>query len=163
MMLLVAHVYLLPSQNTFHDIQKESSKLRTYSLLKKQIGYECYLSQIRNIDHRITLTNFRLSNHRLKIETGRHQRIDKNKRFCPFCPDEVEDEIHFLVQCKTYKTFRENLFDKIDTHRNFHHLDKTRKFINLLTNNNHINEIALYLHKTFHCREFLLHNYKNTI
>ena len=31
-------------QNTLQDIKRESSKLRTYSLLKTQIGYETYLS-----------------------------------------------------------------------------------------------------------------------
>ena len=57
-------------QNTLQDIKRESSKLRTYSLLKTQIGYETYLSEVQNIEHRTALTKFRPSNHYLNIEMG---------------------------------------------------------------------------------------------
>ena len=83
-------------QNSFSEIQKDSNKLRTYSIIKNQIGYENYLSQIQNTQNRISLTKFRLSNHCLLIETGRHQHLEKNLRFCPFCPRSIEDEFHSL-------------------------------------------------------------------
>ena len=47
-------------QNNLQDIKRESSKLRTYSLLKTQIGYEPYLSEVQNIEHRTALAKFRL-------------------------------------------------------------------------------------------------------
>ena len=84
-------------QNTLQDIKRESSKLRTYSLLKTQIGYETYLSEVQNIEHRTALTKFRLSNHCLNIETWRHKRINKNNRFCLFCPNYIEDEKHSIT------------------------------------------------------------------
>ena len=31
------------------------------------------------------MTKFRLSNHKLMIETGRHRNMDKTIRICPFC------------------------------------------------------------------------------
>ena len=40
-------------QNALLDIKRDSSKLKTYSLLKKQIGYKNYLSIIQNINHRM--------------------------------------------------------------------------------------------------------------
>ena len=43
----------------------------------------------------------------LLIETGRHSKIERQLRFCPFCPTIIEDEIHFLVQCPNYKDMRE--------------------------------------------------------
>ena len=79
-------------QEAFGAINQESSKLRTYKLLKEEIGLETYLTIVNNSKNRTTLTKFRLSNHTLMIEKGRHQNIDKNLRFCPFCPNHIEDE-----------------------------------------------------------------------
>ena len=59
-------------QNSFSEIGKDSSKLRTYSKIKTKIGYEKYLTQIQNTNTRISFTKFRLSSHHLMIETGRH-------------------------------------------------------------------------------------------
>ena len=71
-------------QNTFANITSDSSKLRTYSLFKSSIGFEEYLNTIHNTDVRVSFTKFRLSNHSLMIEKGRHQNVDKDQRFCPF-------------------------------------------------------------------------------
>ena len=38
------------------------------------------------------------------IQTGRHQKVPKTERFCPFCYGMIEDEIHFLINCKQYDT-----------------------------------------------------------
>ena len=143
-------------QNTVQDIKREPSKPRTYSLLKTQIEYETYLSEVQNIEHRTALTKFRLSNHCLNIETGRHKRINKNNRFCPFCPNYIEDEKHSLLQCQAYATPRRELFDWIETQtNNFTNLDYHRKFISLLTNINHTPKTAQYIFRMFYCREFL--------
>ena len=151
-------------QNTLHDIKKESSKLRTYSLLKTEIGYENYLSQIQNIQHRTIFTKLRLSNHCLQIETGRHQRIDKNNRFCPFCPKDIEDEIHFLLHCNAYIEIRKELFEKTKIKRtNLNQIENSRNFVYLLTNSELVFETARCIYRMFQCREFLLKNYKNTI
>ena len=45
----------------------------------------------------------------LGIETGRHNNIAQDKRFCPFCPNEIEDECHFLIHCPVYTHLRDNL------------------------------------------------------
>ena len=54
-------------QDTFAEIRKDSSKLRPYSLIKTKIGMEGYLAAHPQIN-----TQFRLSNHDLMIEKGRH-------------------------------------------------------------------------------------------
>ena len=100
-------------QEAFSDIQNVNSKLRTYGLFKISSGYEKYLSDIRPIDVRTVLTKLRISNHPLMIEKGRHVGIHSNLRFCPFCPTEVEDEEHVLMQCKPFANLRNDLFGKI--------------------------------------------------
>jgi hypothetical protein len=42
------------------------------------------------------LTKFRLSNHNLTIEKGRHLRIPVKERLCPFGCKDIEDEFHLL-------------------------------------------------------------------
>ena len=129
-------------QNAFKTIRGEGSKLKTYCTLKNRIGIETYLTDIQNIKHRCVMTKLRLSNHPLLIETGRHCKIERQLRFCPFYPTMIEDEIHFLVQCTTYKEMRDKLLTKhilanveiTDNHK-FHdilrqkELNMTAKFI----------------------------------
>ena len=94
-------------QNALAPFRNENSKLKTYSTLKSEIGMEKYLIDIPNFKYRSALAKLRLSNHPLLVETGRHSRIERPLRFCPFCPTMIEDELHFLIQCPTYKEMRE--------------------------------------------------------
>ena len=98
-------------QEAFSTIKKNSSKLRTYSLIKQNIGREDYLLKLRNPKVRGILTKFRLSNHKLRIESGRNEGLRSEERMCQICFEGVEDEIHFLVKCKQYEAQRQPLFD----------------------------------------------------
>ena len=141
-------------QEAFSNIKKENSKLRTYSIIKRTIGYESYLNQIDNIQERISLTKFRLSNHSLMIEKGRHQKIEKVFRFCPFCPQQVEDEMHFLLDCKCFSSLRNDLLDKIQSENQlFPHVDNTEKFVILMCSKNIIPITAKYIFRSFQIRE----------
>ena len=93
----IRHVFY---QSAFESINKLDSKLRTYSLIKESVEIENYLITTRNINARVCLTKFGLSNHKLMFETGRHQKVPKTERFCPFCYGMIEDEIHLLINCK---------------------------------------------------------------
>ena len=93
-------------QKSFEDIRREGSKLRTYALLKTEIGFENDIFEIKNPIKRILMTKFRLSNHRLMIEKGRHINLPKAMRFCPFCHREVETDMHFLLVCPTSHALR---------------------------------------------------------
>ena len=59
------------------------------------------------------VTKFRLSNHRLAIETGRHEGMGSNQRFCMFCPDRIEDEPHFLFHCSVLQHLRNTYLNPI--------------------------------------------------
>ena len=47
-----------------HDIPKASS----YVMFKRNVKFESYLYQVKNMKHRITLSRFRMSNHTLMTE-----------------------------------------------------------------------------------------------
>ena len=147
-------------QGAFEQINKENSKLRTYKLIKTNIGRELYLEKIENIENRISFTKFRLSNHSLMIEKGRHCGITKDMRFCPFCPQIIEDEIHFLIECKCFEIHRNELFDKVNIN-NFRGKNKTDKYFDLMTNIEIIPLTADYLRRTQWVRHYLLENHKN--
>ena len=148
-------------QESFFQINKPESKLRTYKKLKTKAGFERYLSIITSQKDRISLTKFRLSNHQLMIEKGRHENIPKVMRFCPFCTDQVEDEVHFLMQCKTYDIFRKNAFAKFLTDPNFQRSDASQQMTNILEDMNTISEVAHCINKMFECRIFLTEKHKN--
>ena len=99
-------------QEVFSTIKSQESKLRTYGLIKTEIGFEKYLDEMDNTKTRTVFTKFRISAHRLRIETGRYIKRDKNKKdpctekFCPFCIDKIESEIHFLLHCPKYELIR---------------------------------------------------------
>ena len=144
-------------QEAFSDIQRDDSKLRTYSLFKTSWGYEQYLSEISSIEERTALTKLRLSNHALMIEKGRHVRTEASIRFCPFCPTEVEDEQHFLMKCKCFSHLRKDLFIKTRITAPFSpYIPTEQKFITLMNNSTIIGKTAQYIFKAFELREFLL-------
>ena len=120
-------------QEAFSTIKRNDSKLRTYGLLKSKPGFETYLTDIKSVKTRKSLTKLRLSNHQLMIEKGRHKQIDRNQRYCPFCPDSIEDETHFLLKCKAYKSIRPEFFESAQKLvPSFNSQNVTQKFITLM-------------------------------
>ena len=136
------------NQLAFSRIAKPDSKLRTYNLIKKGIGLECYLCTIKNIKYRTALSKFRLSNHQLMIEVGRHKNISKLERFCPFCsPLVVEDEIHFLINCPSYSGIRKEYYDMcVELKPNFPFYTDIQKFIFVMTNANLSVVLSKFIH-----------------
>ena len=143
-------------QEAFHSITTITSKLRTYGILKTTIGLENYLIQIRNPEVRRSVSKFRLSNHSLNIEKGRHNGVPKEFRFCPFCPEKVETEIHFLIECPLYQTMRDQMLMTITMEKpSFAYYTQTEKFQYLLSDKN-IQMTSKYLHSWLDVRMFLL-------
>ena len=81
----------------------KSNKLRSYALFKNEPGMENYLREIRNVKIRTQLTKFRLSDHHLMIEKGRHKGLDKSIRICPFCLDKVVDLFSYLMSLSSFE------------------------------------------------------------
>ena len=89
---------------------------------------------MNNFNNRRILTRFRLSNHSLRIETGRHERklntvsgklelLPRCERLCQHCSHYlIENELHFVLECTLYNSPRlellDNLFQKFPNLRN---------------------------------------------
>ena len=147
-------------QHSFENIRREQSKLRTYALFKTEIGLEKYLTEIKNISLRIEMTKFRLSNHSLMIETGRHKGIPKELRFCPFCHHAVETEVHFILICPIYDLLRTEMMRSINILKpSFAFYTNEEKLQYLLCNTDNLN-ICKYISNAFKLRNFLNSNPK---
>ena len=75
------------------------------------------------------MSKFRLSNHRLMIEKGRHNLAVHNRK-CPFSLTHIGDETHFLINCPIYSSIRESLMEKRNRGIAFQAPYAKRKFTN---------------------------------
>ena len=115
-----------------------SGKLSTYRTFKSSINFENYLSDIKERRHAIALCKFRISAHRLKIETGRYFKTPREKRLCDYCKlsnqDVIEDEVHALLVCAKYNAARNEMINKVcRLCPIFTSLSNEQKFIYLMT------------------------------
>jgi hypothetical protein len=115
------------------------NKMRTYRQFKRSIKFENYLnlSSTKSIS---TIAKFRLSCHKLNIETMRYSSEDyipPENRLCEQCTlSRVEDEQHSLITCPHYETLRNDLFNvsTITENNFFVHYNDYQKFLWIMTN-----------------------------
>ena len=118
---------------TVHQIKliATNRKLNFYASLRKDTRETGCLDVINNPHHRIAINKFRLGNHKLGIETGRHTipKTPLNLRIWSFChSNEVENEVHFLFSCQLYDSLRLKFFNDItDKYSLFTELDINAK------------------------------------
>ena len=83
-----------------------STRLEFYQKLKNKFAPSKYID-IHSFKMRKTIAKVRCSNHCLEIEKGRHRNVSREDRTCNMCKDKVvEDEEHFLTECKPYKNLK---------------------------------------------------------
>ena len=129
------------------------------------LNIKSFLADYKSIkvDYRISMSKLRLSNHELMIEKGRHLKIEKNLRFCPFCPTYIESEKHFMLQCKAYTPIRDILMNTVcNILPQFVFLSEDEKFVSLLSEEVCIQVVAPYIHNAFQIRAYLNNNHKNS-
>jgi hypothetical protein len=136
------HVIMKSLKNRFKEFWHEnintSSKLDFYKLVKSEFGKEQYLDTIQNYKDRISLTQLRISAHRLEIELGRRNNIPRPDRKCKWCVkkglmNEIENESHFLYTCSLNEDTRTKLLTKIKS---------------IMTNHSHTDQLQL-IHRDF--------------
>ncbi len=89
--------------------------MELYLHLKRDYKPAEYLSCVKDHKLRKTLTKYRLSDHCLAIERGRHRQRwqPREQRLCSLCSQkELETEEHFLLHCDYYHNIRAAYFPK---------------------------------------------------
>ena len=80
-----------------------------------------------------------------------------NRRFCFHCPDQIEDEIHFVFDCTLYTEHRLELFSYVHNLggdlSNLSHCDKLK-----IRFHEFPRQFAKYICKSFTKRKYLLHD-----
>ena len=113
-------------------------KLSTYNDFKSAFIVEPYVLNMIDFKKRSLVANFRCSGHRLEVEVGRYDNIDRRERFCKLCTtSQVEDEFHFLAVCSRYSILRQKYLPSLycrPTYDNFiFHMQK-RDLTNYIAN-----------------------------
>ncbi len=133
-----------------------TGKLRTYFTFKYNSQLEHYLDGIDNFETRSAIAKFRLSAHKLKIETGRYNKTPVESRLCENCiNNSIEDELHFLFNCPLYSQERAILMSYVSSEcPNFSSLSVSNQFIWLLSceNTNILRELGNFLIHSFEKR-----------
>ena len=81
-------------------------RLEFYCKYKSKFEFEQYLN-ISRFAKRKNIAKLRCSDHELEIEKGRHKKLPREARTCKVCHDDtVENEEHFLYECKFYEDIR---------------------------------------------------------
>ena len=144
------------NQTSMENI-KESSKLKTLSLLKHEVGREPYLTEITNPRHRQDMTKLRLSSHRLEIERGRYTKTPPEERICTYCKfkdiNVVEDEAHFLLDCPMSRELRDKYLPQEILNNNW--MSSEEKMIQILSNSD-LKLTAKFISQSFEHREITL-------
>ena len=86
-------------ENEIRNISKHPI-LRTYTLFKTIHSSELYLLFNMDTAYKKFIARFRVSSHRLGIETGGHKKppVPVDSRVCPYCPGSIlDDELHLVT------------------------------------------------------------------
>ena len=131
-----------------------SRKCDFYSLFKRKLCPEFYLSCVNVKVYRISLARFRCSSHDLYIEKGRYSNINREQRVCQVCDlNTVEDEFHFLLVCPAYSALRYKYIQE----RYYVHLNNNKLSLLLNSSNyNVIQNLSIYVNSAMLHRRTLL-------
>ena len=133
--------------------------LRTYKLFKLSHHMENYISCKLDNKYKKAIAQFRVSSHKLGIETGRHEKpiIPLNCRICKYCQqDSIDDEQHFLVDCHFHDEDRYTLLEVMSNYINdIDGKNSREKFILIMKCKEipALNALGKYIHNGFQKRK----------
>ena len=110
-------------------IRRKEGKLNFYAKVKKKFQVEPYLTSPLCFKDRRLISRLVCSDHVLEIERGRHDKDTlREDRICQVCEQHVvEDEDHFLLECKAYEELRKTNLTPEDLEKiksgNLHEID----------------------------------------
>ena len=150
--LLAHHIH------TWSLLVESKPKLHLYKLFKNEFSTERYCIVNLKRSQRALIAKLRLGVFPINVELGRYTGTPREERLCPLCDHgEVEDEIHILFRCPSYKEPREVLLQQTmifsEGFNNFNDIEK----IKVLTSNERlVRKISHYLSKVLCTRQMIL-------
>jgi hypothetical protein len=136
---------------SWHGTLLDSNKMNTYAQFKTDFTKEKYLDVIRETHLRRCLSQFRLSAHKLNIESYRFTNVDRDTRLCKCCNmNMVENEYHFLLICPLYSVLRKRYFSNY--YCQWPNLNKFRSLLSV-SSNKCLYKLAKYLNDANKMRE----------
>ena len=164
--LIKQRIYDMYKQSWFSEINR-SPKLKSYSLFKHNFEFENYLDSVNVTKYRYALTRFRVSSHKLAIETGRFYNIPRDQRYCIYCSmNVIENEYHFLLCCPFLNELRRSILKPF-----FCRWPTLNKFVILMTKSSifKLSKFIYYANKKreiqdiyYFCIAYLYHNHIQT-
>ena len=131
-------------------------KLRTYVTFKQNVQLEPYVTMNITKQERSLMAQFRCGILPLRVETGCYRNEPLQERYCVLCKsNSIEDEKHFIFQCKFYENNRISFFHCINLDK---YLDETVK-LNIIMEK-HQRQTAKYLNLIYSVRQSYLYKSK---
>ena len=150
-------------QNAISETNQQN-KLHLFRSIAQSLKPAPYLTVLDNREERSLFSNLRLGTFKLEIETGRHNKIESDKRFCKLCnSNKIGNECHFLFDCpaltETRKQPLENIY-KLHPHLSSLQTEDKVKFLFF---NEQLDKATLFaasslLKDLFHSRQTLLNS-----
>ena len=104
--------------------------------MKETIRIEPYIEKIRNRSQRQWLSRYRVSAHRLRVETGRYTFpvTPLSDRVCVYCDsNEIDTEHHFILNCGTFNLKRNCFLGRMSALvPHFSNLNENEKLMSIL-------------------------------
>ena len=111
------------STQNWHSEINNSSKLRTYCQFESVLEIEKYLMILDIFKFRKALTNFRISCHSLRMQTGRYGNTLIHERICHFCFQNnrllIDNEYHLIMECEQLNGIRNTSIRDYTLYTNF--------------------------------------------
>ena len=143
---------LQESEVEWKEALKNKPKLRSYRQFKQSFDTQNYVNLNMSKYQRSLTARLRLGILPIAIETGRFTNTPLNERNCFFCVNKIEDEFHFVCQCKLYSHYHQKLFESmLKSCSNFKDLSDKEKFLKIMESD--LRCLHIYLEKAWNTRK----------
>jgi hypothetical protein len=144
-----------------------SPKLRTFVKFKDFFNTPTYITKPLSFIQRKFLAKVRLGCLEIRIETGRYARprLPAEARLCQTCTNaeqRIEDEYHFIFECKAYEHERFLWIHKMELPTNFETETPEKKFDLVLNEPKNVKLTAQFLINIFDTRSKIVNNLPST-
>ena len=160
------HSSMLKRQQTQIKTQcLNAPKLRTFIKFKDFFSTPKFLTKPLSFVQRKFLAKIRLGCLELRIETGRYARprLPPESRLCQVCNEQkVEDEFHFLFECKIYEQERFLWLNKLRLAANFQQKTQEEKLDLVLNEHTNVKLTAQYIIDIFDSRSKIVNKLPST-